>query len=256
MWARTYVHFTNGGEHGFVLLRPAVPGRWLLSHESTKGESSRIRCLLCSKHGDRLKASSTSFLQGVRELQWRPKETLVKNCKAVAHKRPFLVSSSRREPSTKILRGARFDAAQDSDNVCFVVGGWESRVNWSLDLDLAHAHMMLGHLKNFLSSWSWRGGMASALVKRTTSCTNNIKTSRTREDPRNTKRQLNASLVVCTRVSICCTNEQIFHATGWHSFIILLLKSVCGSDHFAAEKKNCWSISRLAFAQLLLGKSC
>ena len=78
--------------------------------------------------------------------------------------------------------------------------------------------------------------MASALVKRTTSRTSNTKTSRTRDDPRNTKRQLNASLVVCTPVSVCCTNEQLFQATGWHSFIILLLKSVCGSDHFAAKK--------------------
>ena len=47
------------------------------------------------------------FLQGVRELQWN-KDTLVKTYMADMHKRLLPMSSSRREPSTKNLRGARY----------------------------------------------------------------------------------------------------------------------------------------------------
>ena len=226
-----------------LVFKPDVPGKWLLSDESTKGKSSQIRFLLCFKHGDRLRATRTSFLQGVRELQWRQKDTLVKNCKADMHKRLFLMTSSQREPPTKKLRGAWLDVCPESDDVCFIGGGWESR----LSIIRSRLGVRDGETstKNFLSSLSWRGGMVSALVvwpSRT-----NVQTSRTRDDPRNTKRQLNASITVCMRVSVCCTNKQnlVFRALGRHSFIALLLKSVCHSYQFGAEKKNCCCKSRI-----------
>ena len=162
MWARMYIHFTNGGAHRVALPNPDmhVPGEWLRSDELTRALESE-RCLSCSEYRDRLRATRTSFLQRVRELQWN-KDTLVKTYKADMHKRPLLMSSGRREPSTKKLRGARYS------------GEWQRLL---LRRMLRIMCQPIGRCPtSFLSSWSWRGGMVSALVERTTSRTN-VKTS-------------------------------------------------------------------------------
>ena len=55
-------------------------------------------------------------------------------------------------------------------------------------------------------------------------------------------------------VSVCCTNEQIFLATGWYSSIVMLSKSMCGLDHFAAKKKKLLSNFQTSFCSTALGK--
>ena len=118
------------------------------------------RCLLCSKHRDRLRATKSSF------------------------------------------------SARSQGN-----SGWESCVSQSVDF----AHIKGRRLRtSFLSSWNWRGGMTSALVKPTSRT--NVKTSRTwsRENPRNAKRQLSASITVCLCVFVCCTkNKNSCHRTAF-----------------------------------------
>ena len=90
MSARTYIHFTNDGAHRFAFLKPDVPGEWLHFYESTKGKSSRIRCLVCSKHRDRPE-SNQEFVSARSQ---EKKDTRVKNRKADMHKRPFLMNNS------------------------------------------------------------------------------------------------------------------------------------------------------------------
>ena len=110
MWSRSYIHFPNGRAHRFAFLKPEVPSEWLHSDESMKGKSSRIHCLLCSKHGDRLRATKTLFLQGVRKLQWKKR----RSCKevqgwyaqeAVSHEqRPTSTVNEKITRSTKLWR--------------------------------------------------------------------------------------------------------------------------------------------------------
>ena len=84
--------------------------------------------------------------------------------------------------------------------------------------------------------------MASALVKRTTSRTNNSKTSRTRDDPRFAKQQLNASLVVyrCARVCLFAAqmNKCFMPRDGifLSSEISVLFRSFCGRKKKTANQ--------------------
>ena len=89
----------------FAFLKPDVPGEWLHFDESTKGKSSRVRCLVCSKH----KAWEQWELRFCKESGHcsEKKVTRVKNRKTDMRKRPFLMNNRRRALSTKKLRGAR-----------------------------------------------------------------------------------------------------------------------------------------------------
>ena len=189
------------------------------------------------------------------------KYTLVKNCKAGMHKRPFPVSKK-----TLLWRIARLVYTRDcypwaaADENCQRKNYEGHGLTWlQSDNPMLCRRRLRIACQSIIKIYRSRRGvhdgetptkkfpeflelkrrqLASALVKRTTSRTN-VKTSRLRGDSRNTKRQLNASLTKCMRVSVCCTIKQIIYGTERHSFIVLVLKSVCGSHHFAAEKKNC-----------------
>ena len=91
--ARTFISRTAGCN---VSLFPSPLCMCPASGFSLTSRPGQGRCLSRSKYGDRLRATSTSFLQGVRELQWN-KDTLVKTYEADMHKRPLLMSSSRWE---------------------------------------------------------------------------------------------------------------------------------------------------------------
>ena len=172
-WARAYIHFTNGGAHRFAFLKPDEPSEWLHSDESTKGKSSRIRCLLCSKHGDRLRATTTFFLQRVtvRKLHWK-KTLLWRSARLICTRGRFSWTTADENCQRKILRSMklwRVTRSASSED-------WGSCVSRLLDLDLD----MMGRCltTSLQSSSSWRGGMVSALVKRTTTRTN-VEISRT-----------------------------------------------------------------------------
>ena len=55
------------------------------------------------------------------------------------------------------------------------------------------------------------------------------------------------------RLSVYCTDKQTFHATERHSFIVLVFNSVCGSHHFAAEKKLLINF-KTSFSRIVVGK--
>ena len=122
-------------------------------------------------------------------------------------------------------------------DICLVGGGWESRVSRSLDLDLAY--LMLRHLQK-ISSVLGAGEEAWRLPW------SNVQhhAQRSKLDEWETTREIrndswsHQSRCACVHVSVCCTNKQIFHALGWDSFIVLVLKSVCGSHYLEAEKKT------------------
>ena len=107
----------------------------------------------------------------------------------------------------------------------------------------------------FLSSWSRREGMVRACLGQTYNKTHKCQILQTwsRDDPRNTKQRLNASITLCMRLSVYCTDKQTFHATEWHSFVVLVFKSVCASHHFAAEKKLLINF-KTSFSRIVVGK--
>ena len=73
--------------------------------------------------------------------------------------------------------------------------------------------------------------------------------------PRNTKQQLNASITLCMHVSVC-TDKQTFHATGRHSFIVLVFKSVyvsrSGRNGTLAPKCRFWVFDTSTCADIYL----
>ena len=206
--AGTFMHFTNSGVHCFVFLKPDVPGEWLHFDESTKGKSSRIRCLLRSKHGERLRATRTSFLQGVRNLQWKKKiiikDTLVKNCKA--DNRPFS-HEQQPTPSTvneKIMRSMKLRKVTRSASL-EEAGG--SRVSRLLGLDLVY---MTGRrlTTRFLSSWSWREGMVRACLGQNVQ--QHAQMSKFCEHDRETTQEIRNNrwmhtITLCMPLSVYCT---------------------------------------------------
>ena len=162
MWSRTYIHFTNGGAHRFAFLKPDVPGEWLHFDESTKGKSSRIRCLqVCSKHRDWPESNQDFISARSQEIAVKKKDTRVKNRKADMHKRPFLMNNRRRALSTKITRSTKLRKVRWSTSL----EDWGLRVSRFLGPDLV---CMIGRrlTTRFLSSWSWREGMVSAYLGR------------------------------------------------------------------------------------------
>ena len=92
--------------------------------------------------------------------------------------------------------------------------------------------------KKFLSSLSWRQGMASALVKLNVQHHAQMSKLHERETAREIQNDSWMHHSRCACVSVWCANKQQFQATGRHSFILLVLKSVCGSHHSAAKKKK------------------
>ena len=51
MWARTHIHFTNGGEHLFAFLKPNVPGKWRLRRFDQGQEQSNTFLLMLQARG-------------------------------------------------------------------------------------------------------------------------------------------------------------------------------------------------------------
>ena len=50
-----------------------------------------------------------------------------------------------------------------------------------------------------------------------------------------------------------CTDKQTLHAMEQHSFLVLKFNSVCGSHHFAAEKKLLNNL-KTSFSRIVVGK--
>ena len=164
------------------------------------------------------------------------------------HKRLFPMNNSRQALSTKNYEEHE---TPESDKVCFVGGGWGSRVSRSLDLDFMY---MMGRrlTTRFLRSWIWREGMVRACLGQTYNNTQKCRTW-SRDDPRNTKQQLNASITLCMRLSVYWTDKQTFHATGWHSFIVLVTNKCAVYINLQLKKKlliNC----KTSFLRIVVGK--
>ena len=137
MWACTCIHFTNGGAHRFAFLKPmySASGFTLMSRRKARAVESVAFCKLCSKHGDRLRATRTSFLQGVRKFQWKKERRLWRTAKRICTRRSFSWTIADENSQQKNYKEHK---TPESDNVCFVGAGWGSRVSRLLDQDLAY----------------------------------------------------------------------------------------------------------------------
>ena len=91
-----------------------VLGEWLHYDEATEGKVNRIRCLLCSKHEDRLRSMrnySTAFVHGITGRALK-KDNVVKHLKSDKHKRAVSLEPQPTRTINEILRSTPIGRAQ------------------------------------------------------------------------------------------------------------------------------------------------